>query len=112
MYLRELDAGAIFRLVSIEDGIALVVASFADQPAEAAARVVGVDDARRAVLAVQCEYVIPRNGAPMCVAVRHARPALDTSEQALDSRAVALNLETRHASGVFKRLAVLLHYWN
>jgi hypothetical protein len=42
----EIDAGTVFRLVSVENGVAFLVAGFADQPGEDAQRIFGVGDAR------------------------------------------------------------------
>ena len=43
--LGQIDAGAVLRLVVVDDAVALVVARLADQPAEDAAGIVRIDDA-------------------------------------------------------------------
>ena len=57
--------GAIFRFVEIADAVALVVAAFADQPAEDPLRILGISDAAVGIGAVEREDVVPGNRAPV-----------------------------------------------
>ena len=81
---------AVLRLVAVEHGVALVVARLADQPAEDAAGIERVGDARVRVEPVEGEDVVLGDRAPMDVARRaDLAPALDAGEEPFDARPVA-----------------------
>ncbi len=86
----EIDADAVFRLVAVEHGIALVVSHLADQPAEDAFCIQGIGDPRVRVEPVDDEDVVLGCRAPVDVArCSEPGPALDAREQTLDARPVA-----------------------
>jgi hypothetical protein len=87
----EVDTGAVFPLVLVQDGVALVVAGFADQPAEHPSGVGGVGDARLEVLAVEGEDVVLGDRSPVDLARFPIRPALDARKQPLDAGTVAVD---------------------
>src|SRR6476660_3592247 len=91
MGAREIDAGSVFRFISVQNDIPLVVTGLADQPAEDVLRLCGIGDPRVVILAVKGEDVVLGNGPPMYVPVALAGPALDASEQPLDAGPVATN---------------------
>ena len=57
--------GAIFRFVEVADAVALVVAAFADQPAEDPLRIIGIRDAAVGIGAVDREDVVLGDRAPV-----------------------------------------------
>jgi hypothetical protein len=86
----------VFRLVAVARDVALVVVGLADQPTERAARVGRVRDPALLGAAVPGGDVVARNGSPEGVRrIGCVRPMLDASEQALDARAVTLDLVDR-----------------
>src|SRR5919109_1860224 len=89
--LGQIDAGTVFWLILVQNGVALVVAGFADQPTEDAAWVTCVEDTGIGVFAIESEDVVFGNGPPMHVAVAFPRPAFDAGKEPLDARAVAVN---------------------
>ncbi len=86
---REVDAGAVFRFVAVDNRVALVVEALADQPAEDARRIHRVGDAALGGPPVQRRDVLRRDRAPVGVGGSRALPAFDPGEQPFDARPVA-----------------------
>ena len=90
--LGQVDSSAVLRLVLVDDGVALVVAGFANQPTEDAPRVLGIGDARVFVLAVDREEVVLGEGAPVDIrGIGDVGPAFDAGEKPLNAWAVAVD---------------------
>src|SRR5262249_2649192 len=87
---RAIDALRGFGRVRVDGRISLVIPGLADQPAEDACSIGGIEDAAIVGLAVDGRDVVPRDRSP--VGVARARPALDARERSLDAREVAPHL--------------------
>ena len=85
----QIDADAVLGFVFVENGVALVVTGFTNQPREDAQGIDRVGDARVRVFAVEGEDVVLGDGAPVDIAIGVASPTLDSREQPFDARAVA-----------------------
>lgn len=84
------DAGVVVGRVRVPDAAAQIVVRLAEQPAEDARRVGGVDDAGVGVATVDRGHVLARDGAPIGVGgIGAVDPSLDAGEGALRARAVA-----------------------
>src|SRR6266498_1169236 len=90
---RDINPGRVFRLVLVEDGVALVVVALADQPAKDAGRVVGVGggDPGPGTTAVECCDVVLGDRTPVNQPRGALGPALDAGKQGFDARPVAID---------------------
>jgi hypothetical protein len=90
--LSKIYAGAILGLILVQNGIAFVVTSFADQPAEDTSGIIRISDARILVFAVNGEDIVFGDGTPVYVSVFSPGPPLDTGKESLDAWPVAADV--------------------
>ena len=99
--LGEVNAIGVFRFVSVDDDVALVVVALADEPGKDASRIGRIADAALPRLAVPGGDVVLGDGAPEGVLrVREIHPAFDAGEQALDSRSITVDAVLLAVDGV------------
>jgi hypothetical protein len=92
---RDINPVGILRLVFVPNGIAFVVITLADQPAEDPGRIGRVGNAAFIRLAIPCGDVVFGNRPPEAVAPAGLiGPALDPREQSFDSGTIATNSES------------------
>jgi len=87
----EVDAFTVFFGIVIDDRVALIVETPADQPTKYMLWVPRIGDLRIGIEAIDRQNVVLGDRAPMGCAIVETGPALDTGEQSLCARAIGFD---------------------
>src|SRR5271156_6104580 len=87
----EADAFAVFFGIVIDDGVALVVETAANQPAKYILRVARISDLGIGIEAIDRQNVVFGDRAPVRRAIVETGPTLDMGEQSLCARTIRFN---------------------